>query len=264
MPTSSVLVGSAPIPTTTLTVVANASSEDLVFAGGNYYLDHHTGSLSLLTALVTLLNTHTQLVGTAAICTGSLRTLISNAAAFSVTWGSDTTLRDLLGYTASLSSGTSHLASLVSPLLWAAGKPESSSARQGSDGILVKDTFAARSAPGVVVATQNNEWKENLFAWRYVAVDLVETVPHSNGTWAVFWDRVLSRYRRFWVSRGRAWDTTNTTTSIALTSSYIPSSGAYIKQNDGQERRLHQREISTLELYCPIDLAVETALEYGA
>ena len=265
MPTSSVLVGSQPsIPAATITVVANAVSEALAFAGGNFYYDHNTGSLSLLTQFVAMLNSHSELVGSAAICTRSLRTRLTNAVAFSVDWGSDTTVRDLLGFAANLVSATAHVSTLVSPLLWAAGKPESSAARQGSDGLLVKDTYAGRSAPGVVVATENNTWRRNAFSWRYVLIDLVEQVPDVGGTYATFWDRVLSRFRRFWVSRDRTYDSADTTTSIALTSSRIPSSGAYIHQQDGPMERPHVREIANIEHYCTIELPVESALEYGA
>lgn len=266
MPVSSVLVGSRPaIPTTTLTVVANAVSEGLVFNTGDYYYDHATGALSLLSAVATLINTHSQLVGTSAICTRSLRTSLSNATAFSVNWGSDTTLRNLLGYSANLVSATSHVAPLVSPLLWAAGRPESSSALMASDGITVKDTHAGRSAPGVVVATTNNEWKENTLSWRNVLVDQIERVPDVGGTYNSFWGSVLSHHRRFWVSRGRTWDTSDTTTSIALTSSRIPAVGrAYILKHDGQMKREHERVIAFYEIYCHVEFPVETALEYGA
>lgn len=266
MPTTSVLVGSRPaLAASTITVVASATSEPLAFAGGNLYLEHPTGALSMLTALVTTINAHSVLLGTAAFVTRSLRVRLTNATAFSVAWGADTTLRDLLGFTGNLASATAHVAPLVSPLLWAAGKPESSSARQGADGILVKDTYAGRSAPGVVVATQNNTWRENSFSWRYVAIDRVEQVPDVGGTWATWWDQVGSRFRRFWIARDRTLDTADTTTTMALTSSYIPSTGAYIMTGaDAPQRREHVREVANLEIYGSVELGVESALEYGA
>jgi hypothetical protein len=267
MPTSAVLIGSRPsIPTTTISVTANAVAENLVFAGGDYYLHHNTGSLSLLTAFVALLNGHSQLVGTASVVTRSRRVLTTNAIAFSVTsWGADTTLRDLLGYTGVLGSATDQLATNISPLLWSPRKIESSSARMGADGVLRKDTYAGRSAPGVVTATENNTWHENALTWRYVHVDRIEQVPDVPGTFAYWWDEVLSRFRRFYVARSVEDDTSDTTTAMDLTTSRIPAVGrAYIYQHDGPMVRPHNRTIENLELYGTVEIPVETALEYGA
>lgn len=265
MPTTSVLVGSHPaIPATSITVTANAVTEVLAFAGGAYYLSHPTGSLSLLTAVVALLNTHSELLGTAAVVARSGRVRLTNAVAFSVdSWGADTTLRDLLGFSAALASGTAHVAPGHSPLYWSPGKTETPRARLGADGILVRDTYAARSAPGVVVATANNEWFENGFTWPFVAIDRYERVPDVPGTWAYFWAYVVSRYRRFWIAREVTEDAADDTTPMALTAK-IPSAAAYMWPEQGPVRRDHQREIPRLELYGRVDLAVETALEYGA
>lgn len=262
--TTSVLVGSRPsIPATALNVVANAVGEVLPFLGGDYYLDHPTGALSLLTQMVAVLNGHTQLLGTGAVITRSRRVLLTNATAFSVDWGSNTTLRDLLGFSSNLASATSHLAPLVSPLLWAAGKPESSSARMGADGVLVKDTYAGRSGPGVVVATANNEWRENTFTWGYVHVDRIEQVPDVGGTWATWWSQVGSRFARFWLARNVLEDSADDATAMSL-STKLPAAGAYIMKHDGPLRRAHDRTIPNLELYGTVALEVETALEYGA
>lgn len=262
---TTVLIGSYPaIPATTLGVTANAVATDLDWVSASLYLSHPTGSLSILTVLAALIDTHAQLVGTAIVVTRSRRVLITNATAFALTWGSDTTLRDLLGYTANLASGTSHLATNVSPLLWAPGKNEFGiGGRMGTSGIPVHDTYAGRSAPGVVVATRNNQWFENRLAWRYVNVDRVEATTATNGTWAVWWDYVASRYRRFWVCRDVTEDSADTTTAMSL-STKLPTSGAYIVRHEGQVRRDYTRTIERLELFNDVEIEMETALEYGA
>jgi hypothetical protein len=263
--TTSVLVGSRPdVPATTLTVVANAVSTDLPFVSDDYYLDHPTAGLSLRAAMVALLDTHAELATTTVTITRSLRVRMSNAVAFSVDWGADTTLRDLLGYTGNLASATSHLAPSTSPLLWSAGRTYSfTDALDGTDGLLTKDTYAGRSGPGQVVATEHNRWFENAFRWRYVAVGRVVTSPATNGTYSLFWDRVLSLYRRFWVARNRTEDSTDDTTSLALTGSYLPSSGAYmLRQQGGPTQDTYTRTIERLDLYGDITLPVETAAEY--
>mgnify|MGYP003557859271 FL=1 len=264
--TTSVLVGSRPaVPATTVTVVANAVSTGLPFVSDDYYLDHPTAGLSLRAAMVTLLDAHAQLASTTVIVTRSLKIRMSNSTAFSVDWGSDTTLRDLFGYTGNLASATSHLAPNVSPLLWAAGRPWSYCAGlDGGNGLLTKDTYAGRSGPGQVVATEHNTWYENEFRWRYVNVSRMETVPTAtNGTYAVVWDQVLSRFRRFWLARNRTEDASDDTTNIHLTGSYLPSAGAYMLRGDGPQQLPHNRTIENLELYGDVTLPVETAAEYA-
>jgi hypothetical protein len=262
---TTVLIGSYPsIPATTLTVTANAVATGLSWTSASLYLSHPTGALSILTTLAALIDTHAQLVGTSCVVTRSRRVLITNATAFALTWGSDTTLRDLLGFTANLASATSHLATNVSPLLWAPGKNEHTIAgRQDTSGIPVHDTFAGRSAPGLVVATRNNTWHRNTLGWRYVHVDRVEQTTATNGTWAVWWDTVASRFRRFWVCRDVTEDSADTTTAMTL-STKLPSSGAYIMKADGPIERAYTRAVDRLELFGDVEIEVETALEYGA
>lgn len=263
MPTSSVLLGSYPsIPATTVQVTANAVQENLSWTAATKYLYHPTGSLSLLTAWATLLNTHSELASAAAVIARSGKVRTTSAVAFSVdSWGSDTTLRDLLGHTGTLSSGTAHVATNRSPLYWAPGKTESPTARLGSSGTLVKDTHAGRSAPGVVVATTNNQWYDNGFRWNLLLVDNVEQVPDVPGTFSYFWDNVLSRFRRFWLARSVFIDDSNDTSALVLNTK-IPASGAYIWKHDAAVRREHVRGIENLEVYANVEIAVETAREY--
>lgn len=267
MPTlTSVLIGSRPsVPATSVTVTADASTEVLSFPGGDFYLDHGTGSLSLLAAVATMFNTHSNLLGTGAVITRSGKTRLTNAMDFSVdSWGADTTLRDLLGFTAALLGMTVHVSPNHSPLYWSPGKPESTTGLQGSDGLLTKDTRAARSGPGVVVATTNNEWFRNAIRWRFVKVARMQTIPTTNGTWLTFWDEVISRYRRFFVARNVLEDPADDVTAISV-STRIPSTsvGAYILKQDGELVQEHQREIASLEAFNTVQLPVETAREYG-
>lgn len=264
MPTTSVLIGSYPsIPETSVQVTANASQEELTWVVSTRYLAHGTSSLSLVTGVAALFNTHTQLANTTCTVTRSGRVRIFNSTSFTIdSWGSDTTLRDMLGFTGTAGSATTQVASGLSPLYWAAGKTESPMARLGADGVPVHDTFAARSAPGRVVATTNNSWHRNAFTWRYVDVSRFETVPSTNGTWAMFWDQVVRYRRRFYLARNVTEDSSDTTTVMTLTNR-IPTSLPYIWRNDGPDEREHRREIANLELYGHVELEVETATEYS-
>lgn len=267
MPTStSVLIGSRPsVPATTVRVTANATTEDLAFPAGDYYLDHATALLSLMSAFATMLDTHTQLAGSTAFTTRSLKTRLANATDFSIdNWDlgvSNFVLRDLLGFTGNLAAATVHVSPDSSPLLWSPGKPVSTSGRLGADGLLVKDTRARRSAPGQVVATTNNQWFENELSWRFIVVDRMQTVPDTNNTWFTWWDTVGSRFRRFFVVRGALEDLTDDVTALDITSR-IPLSVPYIWFEDGAIRQSHVREIARLEKFGRVTIPVETAAEY--
>lgn len=266
MPVSSVLMGSRPaIPATTIGVTANAVAENLSWTEMDGYLYHPTGALSVITVLQTLLNTHSELSDVLITITRSGRIRITSSVAFAVTsWGLDTTLRDILGEGGTLVSSTAHVLDTVSPLVWIPGKRDSSAARLESNGILVTDTHAGRSGPGQVVATRNNTWRTNTFSWEYVDVSRVETVPDSNGTWAVWWRDVASLYRRFNLYRDVTYDDADTTTAMSFGGTRLPSSDTYImRAEDGAIERPHNRQIPFIERFCRVEFAVETAQEYA-
>lgn len=266
MPVSSVLMGSRPaIGATTIGVTANAVAENLSWAEMDGYVYHPTGALSVVTVLQTLLNTHSQLADVLVFITQSGRIRMTSSVAFAITsWGSDTTLRDFLGEGGTLTSSTAHVLDTVSPYIWIPGKRDSSMARLESNGVLVTDTHAGRSAPGRVVATRNNTWRRNAFSWQYVDVSRVETVPDSNGTWAVWWRDVGSLYRRFNVYRDVTYDDAETTVAMSFGGTRLPTSDTYImRAEDGAIERPHDRQIQYLERYCSVDLQVETAAEYS-
>lgn len=261
--TSSVLVGSYPsIPATSVTVTANAVQEVLAFSSTTRYLYHGTGSLSLLTAWTTLLDSHSELAGTAATVVRSGKTRTTSAVAFSIdSWGSDTTLRDLLGFTGTATSATTQTSNGASPLFWAPGRTESTTAYLGSDGNPIHDTFAGRSAPGIVVATRNNSWKDNSLRWGYVLIERFVQIPDIPGTYAYFWDTVLSRYRRFYVARTETVDSTDDSTALSF-ATRIPASLPYVMRHDGVMRLDLDRAVAYYERYANVEIPVETALEY--
>ncbi len=262
MPTVDVCIGSRYIPATTVNVVANAVGTGLAFPAGYYYLTHGTASLSLLDAFVTMLETHAEITTGTAIITRSGRTRIAADLSTQITsWGSDTTLRDALGFAGTLALAAAHVTTTPSPMFWSPGKTVSTEARLGSDGIRVKDTMANRSAPGSVVATTNNEWRENVLRWRFILADRYEQVPAANNTYDVFWNQVLEPRRRFYVGLGVTEDTADTTTDMAI-STRIPAALPYVWRNEDQSRRDHQREIETIEVYGRAEIPVETASEY--
>ena len=263
MTTASWIIGSHPaVPETLVTVTVGATQEVLTFPPGSYYLQHGTGALSLVAVFATMLNTHSLLLGSAAFLTVSGRVRLTNGTAFTVdAWGGNNTLRDSLGFTAFLLSSTAHVAPLVSPLYWSPRKTESTMGMLGSDGVLTKDTRASRSAPGRVIATNNNTWFRNVLRWRFIHIDDYQQVPDVNGTWTTVWDNVVSQFRRFYLARNVTEDTADTTTA-AILSTRIPATLPYVFREEGPIERAHMREIQRLELYGRVSLPCETAAEY--
>lgn len=111
-------IGSRTLGTQLLTINGSAAS----VLAGTYYLTDPTAGLSLLAKVISAMST-ALLFAPTAVLLGSGKVRLTAAGAFSVTWGSATLLRDLLGFTGDLGAATSHTAPLKSPLWWSPGKP---------------------------------------------------------------------------------------------------------------------------------------------
>ncbi len=114
------LIGSyADMPTASMTINVTA----VPVSGGSYYLYDAEPTLSLLTVIQNIITAGG--MGGASVRLNQNGTVrLSSGGLFSVTWGTATLLRDLLGFTADLPSNASHTAPNISPLLWMPGKPE--------------------------------------------------------------------------------------------------------------------------------------------
>ena len=110
-------IGSVTIAAQTFTVNGVA----VVVPAGTYYLSDPTAGLSLLAATAAAMVP--QAAGATAVLLGSGKCRLTATGNFTVTWGTATTLRDLLGFTGNLAAAATYTASLYSDLWWSPGKP---------------------------------------------------------------------------------------------------------------------------------------------
>lgn len=106
---------------TTQTITISGTPEDVTAAAGGLYLIHPTASLSLLARVVVAMAA-AGVADAAAYVTEDRHVRLTSSATFSITWGTGTTLRDLLGFDANLSGATSYTAPAISTLLYSVGK----------------------------------------------------------------------------------------------------------------------------------------------
>lgn len=213
MATGSWLIGSyETMPAQTWSVTANAVTEDVTIAAGNYYLEDTTTSRSLCEAAQTALNSHSQ-VADATVVLGRDRLVhIDCSVALAIDF-TDTVARNMLGFQANLLSATGHDASLISRYLWVPDKPESpEEAILGVEGYTVKNVRAGLSGlNGHVVITQNDERVYNNFFWDCLLPDRFWTTNELGGEWHEFWDTVVSQGLRFKLYRNATNDETSET-----------------------------------------------------
>lgn len=264
--TSDICIGSSPnLPAQTMSVTANAVTEDVVLPARSYYLDDGVSAFGLVYRLGANLTGHSELLGgVTCVVQRDLRVRIESdaAVAFTLTWPTDGVLRDLLGFTGNLTpAATSHTATSISPLIWSAGRTASYRARLGTDGVPVHDTMVGQSAPGTVRATSYNSYRTNTVTWRYVSNARVWTTDEEGGEFYAFWDQCLRRLAHFKIYRGTVEDSASTT-AITL-GTVLPSSGAYVLAPQERVGEMPwDREFKLVESSHPIELPVVTTPEY--
>lgn len=209
MAASSWLIGSIPdCQQNTIRVVANAVSSDHNIAAGDYYVTDATASLSAASALSGALLAHAEIGdATVAIRSDGVVQIITDIAC-TIQWLTGTEIRDLMGATGTLTpSATTHTLA-QSKYLWCPRRPENvPSARLLTHGRKVFDTQVSEAGTSEIVATTNNEWRENEFEWPMVDNALVWTNSEaSREYWPGFYDVVSRRFRRFklWSGHGTA------------------------------------------------------------
>jgi hypothetical protein len=215
------LVGSyEDMPAQTWSVTANAVTEDVTIPAGSYYLDDSTNSRSLVQAVATALNSHSQISDAVCLLAPDRHVFMETTATnFDVTF-TDTVARNMLGFSANLSGDSSYFAPLYSRYLWVPGKRESpSEAIQGVDGYTVKDTRAGLSGlGGRVVVTHNDERTYNEFFWDCLTAARFWTTSELGGEWHEFWDTVVSAGLRFKLYRGTT-ESSSVDTDVGLLAS---------------------------------------------
>lgn len=262
------LIGSYPnLEAQSLSVTASSVTEPVAIAAGSYYLYDTLGTQRGLTErMMNALLSHSVLSDVVLYLTEQLYIRIVSSTAFTLTWPSDGILRDLLGFTGSLSPAAAvHTATRRSPLLWTAGKPTTWEARVGTDGILVRDIAVGQSGPSTMRATSFNRYRRNTLSYRYVANARMWTTAEAGGEFFTFFDQVLAERRRFKVWRNCPVDFAGVDVleSDGLGSNdRRPSSGAYVYS--GNNEMPWGREYGFVDALHPISIPVVTTREYDA
>ena len=233
MPTSDWLFGGVPnMAAQTWSVTSNAVTENIVIPAGSYYLDDSSSSRSLVSVVETALNTHSQITNTVSCFLARdrlVRITDDNAIAISFT---DTTLRDILGFTGNLSASDAYTAQRVSSYLWVPDRPGDPSSRLGRPGDPVYDTKVSSSGGtnATIVATGHDTRLHNDIEYRHIPFAYYDAGDDLGGQWRTFFTTVVRRFRNIKIYRSTLHDETSATAVGLLNSNMI---GPYRLRHEG-------------------------------
>lgn len=262
--TTAWLMGSEPsVPATTISVTANAVSEDIVLPAGDYYPWDSTAANSALNQLHDALESHSEITSCTARIGRDRIPRFTCDIAFTIDSWSDLTFRNILGFTGTEAiAGVTQAAAGFSAYLWSPGRCEIPDAPLGAQGLLYKDTAVGMSGDGVVVATTSNTGRKNRFQFRLVQVARVMTAAGENGEYATFWDTVVSNYYRWKLYR----DITEEDTAVDTTDAGLGSAdviGPYkLRSQGGLDEYAYARSVSRVELFSPVEIPSLLVSEY--
>lgn len=243
--------------------VTQTSPENCTVSAGNYYLDDPTNSVSVCAQLAAALTGHSEI--TVATCWIGEDRLVHLAAtqSFTLSWGSATILRDMLGFTGNLSpAATQFDADVISDYLWHPNKPEAPDSLLATHGNTIWDTRFGMAGGGRIVTTTNVSRTENKFGWRFVTDDRFRTTDELGGEYHTFWNTVLSQGLRFTLYRNRTSDDTSDT-DIALSS--LNRFGPYKLKgpSSGSVGFQHRRAERWIDATYHVDIPVMQVDEYS-
>lgn len=178
---------------------------------GTYYLTDPDAALSLLSKVISAMSTGLLFAPTAVLLSsGKVR--LTAAGAFTVTWGTATALRDLLGFTGDLGSATSHTATLKSPLWWSPGKPALFALTPlgvtGAPRYILSQSMSAYS--GRAESTSHGERSYQRFVFEKVDSERMQTPSALGGEYGVWFAAVAVRSARFKMYRDAVEDPSST------------------------------------------------------
>lgn len=202
------LIGSyAALPVQSFTVNASAQA----VAANDYYLFSTTNALSLL-AQVKDAMTAAGVTNPVVVLQQNRKIRLSADSAFSVTWGTATLLRDLLGFAGDLPSLVSHQASAISPLLWSPGRQESSMLTplgvRGHVEYLTRQSVSPYSGRTETLTHGSREFQR--FWLPLVQTDRVHTSTNAGGTWMRWFAEVAVKGANWFLYRNVLEDAAST------------------------------------------------------
>lgn len=233
--TSDLFVGSyenLPAQSFQAELTSGGGPQNATLSTGDYYLVNATANRSLLDAVASEIENAIGEPPTIAL-QRDLRVQIAFSNAASITWGSATTLRNLLGFTGDLSSNTLHTATNISPLIWSAGYRALTRAHgdAASGGEVIVDTIQTKSNTGRTINTiTHGQSIIQDFSWDFVYVSRVQTSSELGGEFITFVANVLNRGQRFTWHKGIVEDPSSTTL-LSLTTAVGPYKSRSIINN---------------------------------
>lgn len=224
-------------------------------ATGDYYLYDAVTARSLVDQLEAAMDGES-ITGASVFITAGGCVRIEASISFTITW-TDTALRDLLGFTATVGPTTGATASNKSPLFWSPAWQETPEAPQGVQGVPVRDVQVSSSASGLTMRHRVRTTRtRNRFQWRNVAIDRAWTTAEAGGEYRRFYDDVVKVGQRFKLYGGV---TETTGSSTVFSSSYILGPYKQGKPTPGWWRRVDPSR----DQLSNVDLKVNLVSEYA-
>lgn len=198
--------------------VFEADGVAAVLPAGSYYLTNPvTADLSLLWA-VRLALIAAGVSDANAYLSQSRQVVLEASEPFTVTWGSASRLRDLLGFTADLPNADEHLAPLPTPLVWSPARPMRSELSPiGTRGIARPlSYFAASPSDGSNSTITHGAREFQKLTALNIANDRIFTKDQKGGEYVRFFTEVLSTGASLYHFPGTGESATPTTNPVTL------------------------------------------------
>lgn len=233
--TSAWFIGSVTIPAQSFTVNGAAAS----VAAGTYYLWDTTSALSLVSQVYGQILANA--AGGTALLLGSGKVRLAASGVFTVTWGTATVLRDLLGYTGGLAAASSYVAPGYSKLWWSPGKPalfaNSPLGVSGQRRHIVSQSVSAYT--GKAESTSHGSRIYQRFPFEKVdseRIKAADTDTAAGGEYEAWFTQVVVPSARFKVYRDAIEDSASTTTFT-----YTSVHGPYVQPLGGDASYTYTR-----------------------
>ena len=251
MADSAWFLGAQTIALQSFTVSGNAAS----VAAGTYYIDHTSSALSLVRQVDQAIEAAVGGVSATVEFTRSRRIRIVLDVAQSITWGTATILRDLLGFTGNLGAGTTHLAPNVSPLLWSPGYLATPKTIAGVEGYSVDHKSRYKSDDGSRSETEfygEETWQE--LSWTHIVPErlrILGTTAAQGGTFHQFYEQCAKLGYPFHHAESIDELDSDTSTGVALATTL----GPYKLRGDTGD--WYRRNQPNAELSSPLELELQ-------
>jgi hypothetical protein len=253
---------------TTQTITINASVQNVAASLGGLYLLHTVAALSAIHQLYLAL-VAAGVTSPAVTITRSRKVKISASGTFSITWGSGTTLRDLLGFTGNLSGAASYVAPLRSTLLWSGAKhAEPTEAPIDATGSPRVDGSAVIGPTGVQTVLQEGDPTiTETYRWRRVIKSRFWADPLTGpraGDWRYFWGAEAITSQRIGVLRKVTEGDDDDDADADYSASYVL--GPYVTNMSGRDAWNFKmvRSIPTVDRFFELEWSAIVCEEFSA